>query len=56
MSNFADEGEDVKAAQRGMVPRVLSFVAMVMWLGGFHINLIVGTLCLLNFPNPWACS
>jgi len=56
MSNFAEGDEDVKAAHRGMVARVLSFVAMVMWLGGFHINLIVGTLCLLNFPNPWACS
>lgn len=36
--------------------KLWSFVAMFMWLGGFHINLIVVALCIYHLPSPWAIT
>jgi 2-acylglycerol O-acyltransferase 2 len=43
-------------AEVGGNVKLWSILAMVMWLGGFHINFIVGILCLVHLPSPWAIT
>ncbi|XP_024360450.1 diacylglycerol O-acyltransferase 2 [Physcomitrium patens] len=43
-------------AEVGGNVKLWSIIAMVMWLGGFHINFIVGILCLVHLPSPWAIT
>lgn len=33
---------------------LMCILAMMVWLGGFHVNLAVSVLCLWNLPSPWA--
>ena len=42
--------------QKGWQTEVLTFLAMALWLGGFHLNVLVGGLCLWNLRSPWALT
>jgi hypothetical protein len=33
---------------------LMCMLAMMVWLGGFHVNFAVSLLCLWNLPSPWA--
>ncbi|KAG0557484.1 hypothetical protein KC19_11G134200 [Ceratodon purpureus] len=41
-------------AEVGGNVKLWSFVAMFMWLGGFHVNFFVGVLCVSQLPSLWA--
>jgi len=44
---------DVK---KGVKTDVLTFLAIVLWLGGIHLNLLVVGLCFWNLHSPWAIT
>lgn len=46
-----DDWTSVKAEGK---PGFLSTLAMVMWLGGFHVNSVVTLVSLWNLPSIWA--
>jgi hypothetical protein len=41
-------------AEVGGNVKLWSLVAMFMWLGGFHVNLLVGVICISQLPSIWA--
>lgn len=45
----------LSAAHDGSV-KLWSLVAMAVWLGGFHINLLVAALCISQLPSLWAIA
>lgn len=47
---------DAEVKKKGWKVDVLTFVAMVMWLGGFQINFVVVGLCFWNWSKPWALT
>eukprot|EP00850_Spirogloea_muscicola_P010383 SM000061S19210 [mRNA] locus=s61:94751:96513:- [translate_table: standard] len=34
----------------------MSFLAIVLWLGGIHFNVALCLVCLAHFPQPWAVT
>lgn len=44
-------GENGKAETKS---GLMCMLAMMVWLGGFHVNFAVSLWCLWNLPSPWA--
>jgi hypothetical protein len=42
--------------KKGWKSDLLTFLAIVLWLGGFHLNFLVVGLCLWNLWRPWAVT
>ncbi|KAG0558812.1 hypothetical protein M758_10G053300 [Ceratodon purpureus] len=42
--------------KKGWKSDVLTFLAIVLWMGGFHLNFLVAGLCIWNFGKPWALT